>query len=704
MPNPSHESSNQVVSSKEYKAGDIVTSQTACEIHGSEYSYVINEMNYLGGGHFGRVYKVQMSDQSCFAVKIINCYNKHDEEIVRREHQYAGVFGQAVDCFRNNNRLIWSLNASKNHNKPVVSQYTMVLKYEGPQNLREYLRKNKLDKRQKLGVLKAICRQVYEAHYIHGVIHGDLKPHNVVLTGRAAVPVKLVDFGKTKAIADSGLHYGTAWYQSPCHNSITKQGTAESVEIYALSRLLKFGRNYLTFDAQGLVTLLRDGYVGVFNENDTYADPLFAAVEMQTGRLKPEFKHYPNALQFYVTALLVCHGFDLHAYHLGGDFLKEILPILEAERLDHKDIESIIGIGKEYDESCVEEFLKHLKKQYMIKTGKIPKALDKNAPIEFYCVWDEIYDFLDELSPEVKVQYASDLLFDAIVNDNLREASALIKKGANPCAEYVLPKSDDKPRSCIHIAAKRGQWQFVQDCIKLVPPSPSNMFGYGQALLYAVQASNYQLALSLLTDGVRPDTAVFQDNASKKYRSILHLAIEGDEANEKRNQFIEQLVNNFRGLHMLAGDERFVMPPLEWALLHNKPQAVPVLVRAGMRVDGKVLCSIARKHCWDGVLAYFESLSQTVPLKGELLDPLRGIASYQGQAAIEKILCDWHLKALGVKLEDQPDANDPAQLAMASVSGLGMFSGKSVANHTVVKDLPKNDVYQTGVSGPALQN
>ncbi len=74
-----------------------------------------------------------------------------------------------------------------------------------------------------LGIALQICEAVGEAH-VHGVVHRDVKPENIMLTRRGSEPdvVKVLDFGiarlpggNTQAVTKAGLIFGTARYISP---------------------------------------------------------------------------------------------------------------------------------------------------------------------------------------------------------------------------------------------------------------------------------------------------------------------------------------------------------------------------------------------------------------------------------------------------------------------------------------------------------
>ena len=76
----------------------------------------------------------------------------------------------------------------------------LVMEYVDGRPLTDYCREHQLSLRDRLGLLRQVCRAVQHAHQ-HAIVHRDLKPANILVT--AGGTVKVVDFGVAKLLADS---------------------------------------------------------------------------------------------------------------------------------------------------------------------------------------------------------------------------------------------------------------------------------------------------------------------------------------------------------------------------------------------------------------------------------------------------------------------------------------------------------------------
>src|SRR6185295_4705936 len=120
-----------------------------------------------------------------------------------------------------------------------------VMPYEDGQSLRERLREGgALPIADALSVLRDVARALAHAHE-HGVVHRDIKPDNVMLSGGAAV---VTDFGIAKAVSaaqlagttteltQAGTAIGTPAYMAP-EQAIGDPTTDHRADIYSFGCL-----------------------------------------------------------------------------------------------------------------------------------------------------------------------------------------------------------------------------------------------------------------------------------------------------------------------------------------------------------------------------------------------------------------------------------------------------------------------------------
>jgi formylglycine-generating enzyme required for sulfatase activity len=109
--------------------------------------------------------------------------------------------------------------------------------------LGEQWKKKRPAPREAAGLIETLARAMHYAH-LRGVVHRDLKPGNVLLTGAGQVP-KITDFGLAKRIdaeaqdvSQSGTVLGTAAYMAPEQAAGKVRDTGPAADVYALGALL----------------------------------------------------------------------------------------------------------------------------------------------------------------------------------------------------------------------------------------------------------------------------------------------------------------------------------------------------------------------------------------------------------------------------------------------------------------------------------
>src|SRR5262245_46905596 len=112
--------------------------------------------------------------------------------------------------------------------------------------LTDQLKKQRPTPREAAALIETLARAMHYAH-LRGVVHRDLKPGNVLLTGAERV-AKITDFGLAKRIDDeardvskSGAIMGTAAYMAPEQAAGKVRDTGPAADVYALGALLYEG-------------------------------------------------------------------------------------------------------------------------------------------------------------------------------------------------------------------------------------------------------------------------------------------------------------------------------------------------------------------------------------------------------------------------------------------------------------------------------
>ncbi len=151
--------------------------------------------------------------------------------------------GVSVDRFRREIHLAAKLQHP--HVVPLLTAgsdgdllYYIMPRVEG-QSLRARLaHEHELPVAETVRILRDVCDALAYAHG-HGVVHRDIKPDNVLLSGKHAL---VTDFGVAKAVAEStgsaaltsmGVALGTPAYMAP-EQAAADPGTDHRADIYAV--------------------------------------------------------------------------------------------------------------------------------------------------------------------------------------------------------------------------------------------------------------------------------------------------------------------------------------------------------------------------------------------------------------------------------------------------------------------------------------
>ncbi|HVU35362.1 MAG TPA: serine/threonine-protein kinase [Opitutaceae bacterium] len=143
----------------------------------------------------------------------------------------------------------------------------------------EYCDRNRLDTRQRLDLFIQICHAIQHAHQ-KGIVHGDIKPSNIMVTLHDGTPVpKVIDFGISKAtevrlvdtvmITGDGQLVGTPAYMSPEQAEMGGMDIDTRSDIYSLGVLLyEMLAGKTPFDPKELGSAGLDGMRRILRERD----------------------------------------------------------------------------------------------------------------------------------------------------------------------------------------------------------------------------------------------------------------------------------------------------------------------------------------------------------------------------------------------------------------------------------------------------
>src|SRR4051812_677295 len=216
---------------------DADSSEDRDELVGQTLSQTYTLLRVIGEGGMGRVYEARHTriGSKRFAIKMLHPEYARQPEVLTRFQREAEA-------------------AAAIHSPYVVDVYDVDRTADGrPFIVGEFLEgkefANYLDEVTKMAVppavrvVRQICKALATAHE-KGVVHRDMKPENVFLTGDPALPVaKVIDFGISKhgdspgtALTKTGMIMGTPSYMAP------EQARGERVDhladVYAVGAIL----------------------------------------------------------------------------------------------------------------------------------------------------------------------------------------------------------------------------------------------------------------------------------------------------------------------------------------------------------------------------------------------------------------------------------------------------------------------------------
>src|SRR5262245_30339079 len=191
-------------------------------------------LGVLGHGGMGVVYRArQLKANRLVALKMIRAV----EQATPQERLRFQIETEAVARLQHPN-IVQLYEVGEVRGQPYFS-----LEFCDGGTLTEQLMKKRPSPREAAELIETLARAMHYAH-LRGVVHRDLKPGNVLLTGAERV-AKITDFGLAKRIdaeardvSQSGAIVGTASYMAPEQAAGKVRDTGPAADVYALGALL----------------------------------------------------------------------------------------------------------------------------------------------------------------------------------------------------------------------------------------------------------------------------------------------------------------------------------------------------------------------------------------------------------------------------------------------------------------------------------
>lgn len=195
-------------------------------------------LDRLGQGGMGIVFRArQRSANRIVALKLIRADKLADRTPEQQSESLRRFRLEAQLAARlDHDHVVSVYEVGQWQDRPYYS-----MKYVEGQSLHELLRAGPLDARRSARYVLEAARGVQEAH-LHGILHRDLKPHNILISARSDRAL-VADFGLAKlAEVDGGLSlsgdvFGTPNYMSPEQAFDSSRVTVHS-DVYSLGATL----------------------------------------------------------------------------------------------------------------------------------------------------------------------------------------------------------------------------------------------------------------------------------------------------------------------------------------------------------------------------------------------------------------------------------------------------------------------------------
>jgi len=197
---------------------------------GSTFAGRYQIIEELGKGGMGRVYKaIDKKINEKIALKLIKPEIASDKKIIERfrnELKFARKIRHKNVC------QMFDLGEEK-------GAHFITMEYVPGEDLKSFIRRTApLSIARCISITKQVCQGLTEAHRL-GVVHRDLKPHNVIIDQEGNA--RIMDFGiarslEAKGITGAGVMIGTPEYMSP--EQVEGKAVDHRSDIYSLGVIL----------------------------------------------------------------------------------------------------------------------------------------------------------------------------------------------------------------------------------------------------------------------------------------------------------------------------------------------------------------------------------------------------------------------------------------------------------------------------------
>jgi serine/threonine protein kinase len=206
-----------------------------------EWNDIYIKVSKLGAGGFGDVYKVrEKATGKTYAMKVVNVLNADTTRFKHAKNEYNVLQTITKKCTESC-PIIKEIRSFEQTND--VETYFYIIMELADGDIENFIYENDLHTlEKKTPLLKKLVNAVHFLHETADVIHGDIKPENILMIGNQP---KLSDFGISCFVPNCDYSAGTPGYFDPI---LSKDVLNKSSDIYSLGATMY---KLLTEDAYG---------------------------------------------------------------------------------------------------------------------------------------------------------------------------------------------------------------------------------------------------------------------------------------------------------------------------------------------------------------------------------------------------------------------------------------------------------------------